>query len=177
VQSSFIQPAKRLWRFSQVECCSIASAMIILPADLRHPDVLSLLAVHLAGMNAHSPAGHVHALDLSGLDRPDITFVAAWEEDQLLGFGAMKELDPEQGEIKSMRTAMAHLRKGVAAAILDHLLDLARTRGYGRVSLETGSGEAFEPALTLYRARGFTKGTAFGDYQSSDWNQFFHLDL
>ena len=128
-------------------------------------------------MHANSPAGHVFALDWSGLQKPEISFYALWEGDDLLGFGALKELDARSGEIKSMRTADAHLRKGVAAAILDHLISEARTRGYTRLSLETGSGAAFDPALALYRRRGFRNGGAFGSYQQSPFNQFLHLDL
>ena len=97
--------------------------------------------------------------------------------DDLLGVGALKELEPRSGEIKSMRTADAHLRKGVAAAILDHIVAEARRRGYSRLSLETGSGPAFEPALTLYRKYGFVDGEPFGGYEKSPFNQFLHLDL
>ena len=128
-------------------------------------------------MHANSPAGHVFALDWSGLRKPAISFYALWQGEELLGFGALKELDARSGEIKSMRTADAHLRKGVAATILDHMVAEARKRGYTRLSLETGSGVAFEPALALYRTRGFTSGGAFGGYEKSPFNQFLHLDL
>jgi putative acetyltransferase len=149
----------------------------IRPVDFQDPQVLALLREHLTGMHANTPAGQVYALDLSGLQRPEITFVAAWDGENLLGFGALKELAPGRGEIKSMRTARAHLRRGVGARILDHLLALARSRRYHTVSLETGSGPAFEPALTLYRKAGFTRGDAFGEYVASPFNQFFHLGL
>ncbi|HZM93531.1 MAG TPA: GNAT family N-acetyltransferase [Vicinamibacterales bacterium] len=108
---------------------------------------------------------------------PEISFYAPWEGDELLGFGALKEVGPRAGEIKSMRTADAHLRRGVAATILDHIIAEARRRGYARLSLETGSGPAFEPALSLYRKYGFTEGGAFGDYEKSPFNQFLHRDL
>ena len=146
-------------------------------ADFDDDRVKALLTRHLEGMHATSPPGHVFALDWSGLQKPEISLYALWEGEELLGFGALKELDARSGEIKSMRTADAHLRKGVAAAILDHIIAEARRRGYTRLSLETGSGDAFEPALALYRARGFTDGGAFGGYEKSPFNQFLHLDL
>ena len=150
---------------------------MIKPGDFDDERVKALLTRHLEGMHANSPPGHVFALDWSGLQKPEISFYALWEDDDLLGFGALKELDANAGEIKSMRTADAHLRKGVAAAILDHIIAEARQRGYRRVSLETGSGPAFEPALELYRTRGFTEGGAFNGYEKSPFNQFLHLDL
>jgi GNAT superfamily N-acetyltransferase len=121
--------------------------------------------------------GHVFALDWSGLQKPEISFYALWEGDEILGVGALKELEPRAGEIKSMRTADAHLRRGVAATILEHIIAEARQRGYTRLSLETGSGPAFEPALELYRKYGFAHGGAFGGYEQSPFNQFLHLDL
>lgn len=151
--------------------------MNIMPGDFADPRVRALLALHLGAMRVHSPAGHVHALDLSGLQRADIAFFTAWEGEELLGCGALRELSPGTGEIKSMRTAPGHLRRGVAAALLAHMLAIARARGYARVSLETGSGPAFEPALALYRRAGFASGEAFADYAASAFNQFLHLDL
>jgi len=106
-----------------------------------------------------------------------VAFFTVWQGDELLGCGAIKQLDSSSAEIKSMRTAARHLRKGAARVMLDHLLALARARGYARVSLETGSGPAFEPALQLYRRAGFVNGDAFGDYVASEFNQFLHLDL
>ena len=150
---------------------------VIKPGDFDDDRVKGLLTRHLEGMHANSPRGHVFALDWSGLQKPEISFYALWEDEELLGFGALKELGPRDGEIKSMRTADAHLRRGVAAAILEHIIAEARRRGYVRLSLETGSGPAFEPALTLYRKYGFTAGGAFGDYEQSPFNQFLHLDL
>jgi putative acetyltransferase len=150
---------------------------VIKPGDFGDARVKALLTRHLEGMHANSPPGHVFALDWSGLQRPEISFYALWEGEELLGFGALKELEPRAGEIKSMRTADAHLRKGVGAAILDHIIAEARRRGYARLSLETGSGPAFEPALELYRKRGFTEGGAFNGYEKSPFNQFFHRDL
>lgn len=145
--------------------------------DLSGEDVRSLLAIHLAGMAENTPPEHVFALDLSGLRTPDITVWTARDDGVLAGIGALKALGGAAGELKSMRTHPDYLRKGVAAALLDHILDEAATRGYRRVSLETGVGESFEPAVALYRKRGFVSGEAFGDYQASAFNQFLHLDF
>lgn len=151
--------------------------MDIRPGDFDDDRVKALLRRHLEDMHANSPAGHVFALDWSGLQMQDITFYAMWEGEELLGVGALKELDARAGEIKSMRTANAHLRRGVASRILEHIIAEAGRRGYARLSLETGSGASFEPALALYRKRGFVNGSAFGDYEPSEFNQFLHLDL
>ena len=151
--------------------------MIIVPGDFENVQLLALLRLHLAGMLANSPPGSNNAFDLSGLKAPDITVYTAWRDDKLLGMAALRQLDAVTGEIKSMRTDPAHLRKGVAAALLDHILSLARARGYRRLSLETGSGESFEPALALYRKNGFVNGEAFGGYDATSFNQFLHLDL
>lgn len=150
---------------------------LIKPADFDDDQVKALLRRHLVGMHASSPPGHVFALDWSGLRQPDVDLYALWKGDDLLGVGALKELDPRTGEVKSMRTADAHLRQGVATTILRHILVEARTRGYLRISLETGSGPAFEPALALYRRHGFVDGEAFGSYVKSPFNQFLHLAL
>ena len=150
---------------------------VITLGDFADDRVKALLTRHLAGMHETSPAGHVFALDWSGLQRPEISFYTLWNGPDLLGCGALKALDPHAGEIKSMRTADAHLRTGVAAAILDHIVAEAGRRGYLRLSLETGSGPAFEPALALYRKYGFVDGPAFGDYVRSEFNQFLHLAL
>jgi putative acetyltransferase len=154
-----------------------AAALRILPGDLTDARVVALLREHLEGMHASSPPGSVYALDLSALQAPEIAFFTAWQGEVVLGCGALKHLDDATGELKSMRTAAAHLRRGVGARILDHLLALARARRYRRVSLETGSGPAFEPALALYRRYGFVNGDPFGDYVASEFNQFLHLDI
>jgi putative acetyltransferase len=150
---------------------------VIRPGDFNDARVKALLTRHLQGMHASTPRDHVFALDWAGLQRPEISFYALWDGEELLGFGALKELDPRAGEIKSMRTADAHLRRGVGAAILEHIVTEARRRGYERLSLETGVGPAFEPALALYRKYGFTEGGAFDGYEKSRFNQFLHLDL
>jgi putative acetyltransferase len=115
--------------------------------------------------------------DSSGLCAPDVTSWTAWESEALRGFAALKELTPAAGEIKSMRTAAAHLRRGVAARLVEHMIAAARSRGYLRLSLETGSGPAFEPALALYRRYGFVDGDVFGEYSRSDFSRFLHLVL
>lgn len=149
--------------------------MIIREGLLDDPRVQALLRIHLAGMHENSPPDMVQALDLAGLKTPDITFFTAWNGEELLGMGALREIEPGWGEIKSMRTAEAHLRKGVGAKLLDHILATAQKRGYRRMSLETGSGEAFEAALALYKRNGFINGEAFGDYETTAFNQFLHL--
>jgi putative acetyltransferase len=145
--------------------------------DLSGEATRALLALHLAGMQGNTPAGHVFALDLSGLQSPQITVWSVWDGNEIAGVGALKALGDGVGELKSMRTHPGHLRKGVAAALLAHMIDEARGRGYRRLSLETGSGDAFEPALALYRRFGFVNGGPFSDYEPSAFNQFMHLEL
>jgi putative acetyltransferase len=145
--------------------------------DLSGEAVRALVALHLSGMNANTPEGHVFALDLSGLTAPEVTFWSAWAGESLAGMGALKDLGDGSGEVKSMRTHPDHLRKGVAAALLERIITVARARGYRRLSLETGTGEAFDPALALYRRRGFVDGEPFADYVRSPYNQMLHLDL
>lgn len=145
--------------------------------DLTFEPTRRLLALHLAGMHANSPPGHVFALDLSGLTAPGVTVWSVREGDNVVGIGALKELGDGTAEVKSMRTHPDHLRRGVAALLLDHIVAEAKARGLTRLSLETGRGPAFEPALTLYRKHGFVKGEAFADYRSSAFNQFLHLAL
>ena len=146
-------------------------------ADLAAADVRALLAVHLSGMHASSPPDHVYALDLSGLQAPDVTVWTARIDGALAGIVALRDLGDGTGELKSMRTHPDYLRKGVAAALLEYAIGEARARGYGRLSLETGSGAAFEPALALYRRRGFAEGEAFGGYVPTTFNQLLHLPL
>lgn len=132
--------------------------------DLSGVQVKALIAEHLQGMAADSPPESIHALNLDGLKEPEITFWCAWEGDDLLGCGAIKELDPEHAELKSMRTASAHLRKGVARKILAHIMEVATDRGYKRISLETGSMDSFIPARKLYEDFGFEYCEPFADY-------------
>ncbi len=151
--------------------------MHITPGDFNNPKVKNLLTLHLEGMHANSPPGSVFALDWSGLQKPEISFYTLWQANELLGCGALKDLGDGTGEIKSMRTHNAHIRKGVGKRLLIHIITEARGRGFTRLSLETGSGPAFDPALALYRKHGFKDGEAFGGYTRSEFNQFFHLDL
>lgn len=145
--------------------------------DLTHPAVHALLQEHLDDMHALSPRESVHALDLDRLRDPSITFWTAWDGDMLLGCGALKALDASHGEIKSMRTPRAQRRRGAGRAILHHILDAARGRGYARVSLETGSLEAFVPAHRLYEAAGFTRCGPFGEYKPDRHSVFMTLAL
>ena len=132
--------------------------------DLTGPEIRALLEAHLRNMRSISPPESVHALDLDALRRPEISFWTVWSGPELMGCGALKELDPRHGEIKSMRTAGAHRRKGVAQAVLQHILDVAAARGYRRLSLETGAQDAFEPARRLYARFGFSFCPPFGSY-------------
>ena len=145
--------------------------------DLSSEPVQALLALHLSGLRAASPPGAVYALDLSGLRGPDVTVWTAWRGDNLAGIAALKLLDSASAEIKSMRTHPDFLRRGAADALLDHIIAIARQRKLRLLSLETGSGDAFAPALALYRKRGFKNGEAFAAYRPSAINQFLHLPL
>lgn len=151
--------------------------MIIKLDDLRGPEIFELLQEHLRDMQMHSPPESVHALDLEALQQPEIAFWTAWEGDELLGCGAIKELDRRHAEIKSMRTASAHLRKGVARRMLEHIISEARSRGYERLSLETGSMKAFEPAQGLYSSFGFTYCEPFVDYVLDPYSVFMTLEI
>lgn len=144
--------------------------------DLKGPEIRSLLEEHLRNMHEISPPESVHALDLTSLRQPDITFWTVWSDSDLLGCGALKELDPTHGEVKSMRTAMSHRRKGVARAMLKHIMAEAASRSYRRLSLETGSMDAFAPARRLYEDFGFTFCGPFADY-SIDPNSVFMTRL
>jgi putative acetyltransferase len=140
--------------------------------DLSGPEIGALLGEHLLNMRNISPPESVHALDLAALRQPEITFWTAWSGGVLLGCGALKELDPLHGEVKSMRTAMAHRRKGVAQAVLQQILAVAVDRGYQRLSLETGSQAAFESARRLYESFGFSYCPPFEGY-TEDPNSVF----
>lgn len=140
--------------------------------DLRGEAIRMLLEEHLEGMAEHSPPESIHALDLEGLRAPEIMFWTGWDGDELLGCGALKELDGGHGEIKSMRTAGGHLRQGVASTMLRHIIEEAERRAYGRLSLETGSMDAFEAARRLYAGFGFEYCTPFREY-GEDVNSVF----
>jgi putative acetyltransferase len=145
--------------------------------DLKHPAIHALLNEHLQNMHELSPPESVHALDLENLRAPGITFWTIWDEDLLLGCGALKELDQWHGEIKSMRTPAAHRRKGAGRAILAHIIEVARERSYDRLSLETGSAEAFIPARKLYESFGFSYCGPFHDYTDDPNSVFMTLRL
>jgi len=141
--------------------------VVIAEDDPRRPDVTALLERHLAFAHDVTPEGHVHALDVERLVDPSVTFFSARRDDELLGVGALRELDPVHGEVKSMHTTPAARRQGVGRAMVEHLLEVARARAYERVSLETGTYEAFAPARALYAAIGFVPCPPFGDYTSN----------
>jgi putative acetyltransferase len=149
----------------------------IVEDDLSGEAIRELVAIHLSGMHAHSPACKVHALPVEQLRKPGVTFFSAWIGEELAGMGAIRELDARHGEMKSMRVAPEWLGKRIGEAILLHLLGVARARGYNRVSLETGQGRAFEPALGLYRKHGFANCDAFADYVLDDFSQCLTLRL
>ena len=140
-------------------------------------DVTALLAEHLADMHATSPAESVHALDVTGLKVPGLSFWTARLDGVLLGCAAIKELDAQHGEVKSMRTSTAARGTGVGSALLAHLLGVARGRGYRRLSLETGTQDYFLPARTLYAAHGFVACGPFADYAEDPYSAFFTLEL
>lgn len=145
--------------------------------DLRGPEIAALLQEHLDDMQRHSPPESIHALDLDKLRRPEITFWTVWQDGALLGCGAIKQLDATHAEIKSMRTSLHHRRKGVAARMLQHLLDEAMRRGYRRLSLETGSTAAFAPARELYARFGFVPCGPFADYVEDPYSVFMTREL
>ena len=149
----------------------------IVEDDLSGTPIRALLEVHFAGMLANSPAESCHFLDFAGLRADGVTFWSIHKGDDLAGCGALKVLDAQHGEIKSMRTADAFLRRGVAARMLAHILDEARSRGLERLSLETGSSPAFEPALALYRNHGFRDCAPFAGYKPDPFSRFMTRPL
>jgi putative acetyltransferase len=147
--------------------------MEIVVDDLTGAEVAAFIAEHIKEMKAVAPRPESkHALDLEGLRAPDITFWTVWHQGLLVGCGALKELDEKNAEIKSMRTSSAHLRKGVASALLDHMLGVARARGYRSLSLETGSFEFSAPARALYEKFGFEYCAPFADYEEDPYSVF-----
>lgn len=151
--------------------------MKIIVDDLSGPEVAALLEEHLRGMAEDTPPESVHALDLEGLKRPEITFWSAWDGKELMGCGALKDLGGGHGELKSMRTAATHLRKGVAAGVLAHIVAEARSRGFGRLSLETGSPDSFIPARKLYEKFGFDYCGPFADYEEDPYSVYMTMTL
>ena len=145
--------------------------------DLSGPEIKQLLTEHLEDMFAASPPECVHALDLSGLKKPNITFWTVWEDSQLLGCGALKVLDETHGEIKSMRTTSAARNKGVASTLLQHILDAAKQKGLNKISLETGPQDVFAPARKLYAKHDFTECGLFSDYKLDPYSVFMTRSL
>jgi putative acetyltransferase len=145
--------------------------------DLTHPKVAELLQQHLDDMYATSPAESVHALDLEKLRQPDISFWTVWQQQDLLGCGALKTLSAQHAEIKSMRTARQHLRKGVATHMLEHIIRHATVQNLERLSLETGSQTFFQPAIALYKTYGFEFCEPFANYTADPNSKFMTLIL
>ncbi len=145
--------------------------------NLESPEVIALLREHLDSIAPTAPAQSRHALDLSGLRGPDITFWSIWDAQVLAGFGALKRLTRSHAELKSMRTAASHLRQGVASTLLQHMIQEAAARGYSRLSLETGSMVFFEPARRLYSAFGFVPCPPFGHYAADPHSVFMTLEI
>lgn len=151
--------------------------MDIVLANLADADVRELITQHQRRMYEASPPGTSFALDLSGLVRPEVTVFEARDAGALLGVGALMALDATSGEIKSMRTADGALRRGVGQALLDHIVEIARGRGYACLLLETGTGEVFEPANRLYLRNGFVRRGPFGEYSETAFNIFYEKVL
>ena len=145
-------------------------SLVIAVDDPRADDVRALLERHLAFAAEVTPVGHVHALGVERLVDPAVTFFSARVARELLGVGALRELDGAHGELKSMHTAAAARGRGVGRAMVEHLIGVARRRGYRRVSLETGTGDAFAAARALYAAAGFTPCRPFGDYTANRYS-------
>jgi putative acetyltransferase len=151
--------------------------MQITLGDLGDPQVIDLLHYHLTHSRAQTAPGSAHALDLNGLQSPDITFWTAWNGETLVATGALKQLSEDHGEVKSMHTALAARRTGVGSAMLRHIISCARSRGISRLSLETGSWDYFRPAVALYRRHGFIECPPFADYVPDPNSIFMTLDL
>jgi len=145
--------------------------------DLGGQEIIQLLRAHLQDMSLLSPPESVHALDLEALRKPGITFWSVWQDADLMGCGAIKELDSRHGEIKSMRTVPSQLRKGVAATLMRHILAEAKRRSYERLSLETGSTEPFAPARSLYASFGFKPCAPFADYVDDPFSVFMTREI
>jgi putative acetyltransferase len=151
--------------------------LTLIKDDLSGDEVRGLLSSHLQDLADHSPSESVHALDIDGLQASDVSFWSAWDGDVVVGCGALKELDHETGEIKSMRTASHYLGKGVGRVVLQHLVKVGTERGYERLLLETGSSATFGPARALYSKAGFTYCGPFGNYSDDPFNRFMVLAL
>ncbi len=142
----------------------------VIEDDLTGPEVAALLDFHLTEMHQWSPACKVHAMPIERLREPDVTFYSAWDGGRLAAVGALKEIEPGRGELKSMRAAPDYRGKGAGREMLEHLLAEARRRGYAWLGLETGRPEPFQPARRLYEGYGFSECPAFGDYVSDEFS-------
>lgn len=164
-----------LFDIAYIEVCIIV--MLIKHDDLSTPEIRALLALHFSDLQSKTPSESCYVLDLTALKQPSISVYSAWEGQELLGCGALKEFSQTSGEIKSMRTATAHLRNGVGRAIVQHIISEANRRGYVSLSLETGTDESFARAREFYAGLGFEFCEAFGDYVPSGDNCFMTLKL
>jgi putative acetyltransferase len=151
--------------------------MNIVEGDLRDPRIVALLRDHLARSRAESPPCSAHALDVAGLQAPEIAFWAMWDGDDLVGVGALKQLSADHGEVKSMHVAAAQRGSGAGSAMLRHIIAAAQARGMTRLSLETGASGYFEPAQALYARHGFRPCDPFADYRADPNSVFLTLDL
>lgn len=145
--------------------------------DLTHAAVHALIRLHTAEARASTPQENAHALDLHAFRTPGTTLFTAWNGAELLGMAALRRLDAGHAEVKSMRTAPGHLRRGVARALLEHVVAAARAQGMTRLSLETGTHPMFAAANCLYEAHGFIDGPVFGGYPPSAHNRFMTREL
>jgi putative acetyltransferase len=151
--------------------------MRIAEGDFSDPRVISLLRLHVTTARSQTAPGSAHALDLTQLQSPDISFWTIWEEHTLLGCGALKRLSADHGEVKSMHTAQAMRRTGAGSAMLRHIIEVARERGMSRLSLETGASEYFAPARSFYRSHGFQECPPFADYVLDPNSVFMSVGL
>ena len=151
--------------------------MKILIDDLSDGAIINLLSAHLKEMHKYSPPESIHALDVGSLKEPGITFWGARIDGNLVGCGALKELSVDCGEVKSMKTEESFLRSGIAEKILKEIIVEAKRRSYSELKLETGSNEAFKPAITLYEKFGFEECGPFGDYKLDPYSKFFQKPL
>jgi putative acetyltransferase len=156
---------------------AVEIAMHIVEGGLDDPRVVELLQIHLIRAQAETARGSAHALDLSGLRAPEVTFWSAWEGDAVVGVGALKRLSADHGEVKSMHTAEAARGRGVGSVMLRHIMAAARARGMSRLSLETGSWAYFAPARALYARHGFVECAPFGEYREDPNSVFMTVGL
>ena len=151
--------------------------MRIVQGDFNDPRVVDLLRIHVTTARAQTAPGSAHALNISGLQSPEISFWTIWNDGTLSGCGALKRLSPDHGEVKSMHTVQSQRGRGVGGAMLRHIIATARANGMSRLSLETGSWEYFQPARAFYKSHGFIECPPFGDYVLDSNSVFMSLDL